>query len=289
MNGLFKQVSLWVVLAIIVVLVLTRFSEIRSRSEVTGQADFLAQLEADNIEDPVSVLLGENSVEVYVRFREPVGEMGQKDLRFTVPEFKPAWEELLETRGLNVEFSVENSLLPNMIFQLILLLVIVGVFWFFMIRQMQRTYKIGGGSRTLVGKRGEKATVWDDVPSGAMAEAIEEAIDANGRAILAGVLFDSGQATIRPESKSALEGVAAYLKTCPYRTFYVVGHTEAAGASAFPLSLDRAQAVVDALVRDYGIAADRLEAHGVGALVPVRNNATDDGREKNRRVELVER
>ena len=55
------------------------------------------------------------------------------------------------------------------------------------------------------------------------------------------------------------------------------------------LSADRAMAVADALKRDFGIASERLEPHGVGPLVPVFANSTDAGREKNRRVELVQK
>lgn len=143
MNGLFKQVSLWVVLAIIVILVLSRFSELDSRPVLAGQSDFAAQIAAGNIENP--------------------------------------------------------------------------------------------------------------------------------------------------ESKPILKGAADYLKSCPDRAFYLVGHTEAKGTLDYRLSADQAQAVVDALVRDHGIAAVRLEAHGVGPLVPRDSNATGEGRARNRRVELVER
>ena len=53
------------------------------------------------------------------------------------------------------------------------------------------------------------------------------------------------------------------------------------------LSKDRAAAVVAALTNDYAIAANRLAAHGVGPLAPAATNANEDGRSKNRRVELV--
>jgi outer membrane protein OmpA-like peptidoglycan-associated protein len=106
-----------------------------------------------------------------------------------------------------------------------------------------------------------------------------------------GIFFDTGQSTIKPESKSTLDQIAALLKTRPALKLYVVGHTDMTGALAHnrTLSEARARAVVNALVKNYGIAAARLEGHGVGPLAPVASNAEEAGRAKNRRVELVER
>jgi len=69
----------------------------------------------------------------------------------------------------------------------------------------------------------------------------------------------------------------------------VVGHTDNVGGieSNMKLSQDRANAVVQALVAKYGIAATRLKAYGVGPLAPIASNDTEEGRAKNRRVELV--
>ena len=90
---------------------------------------------------------------------------------------------------------------------------------------------------------------------------------------------------------AALSAVAAYLSDHPELRFHVVGHTDAQGSFDHNtrLSQQRAASVVAALVRDHGIAADRLDAHGVGPLAPVFSNVSDAGRARNRRVELVER
>jgi outer membrane protein OmpA-like peptidoglycan-associated protein len=71
----------------------------------------------------------------------------------------------------------------------------------------------------------------------------------------------------------------------------VVGHTDNQGTLAYNLDLSkrRAAAVVKALVRQHGIAAGRLEGHGVGFLAPVAPNDSEPNRAKNRRVELVKR
>jgi OmpA-OmpF porin, OOP family len=70
----------------------------------------------------------------------------------------------------------------------------------------------------------------------------------------------------------------------------VVGHTDNVGTidANMKLSQARATAVVAALTSKYGITAIRLKAYGVGPLAPVAGNKTDDGKAKNRRVELVE-
>jgi outer membrane protein OmpA-like peptidoglycan-associated protein len=123
------------------------------------------------------------------------------------------------------------------------------------------------------------------------AEALGSDIGEYGRVVLDGLVFDFDKAKLKPESKTALDAIAKYLKDNPKQNFYVVGHTDSKGTFAYnkKLSSDRALAVVDVLKRDYGIASDRLEPHGVGPLVPTFSNSSDAGREKNRRVELVER
>lgn len=123
------------------------------------------------------------------------------------------------------------------------------------------------------------------------AKSIGKGIKGNGRVVLDGILFDTAQATLKAESKAALDQIALYLKEHSGGLFYVVGHTDSEGTldSNQTLSENRAKAVVEALVKDYGIDAKRLAGFGVGPLVPMFNNASEGGREQNRRVELVER
>ena len=123
------------------------------------------------------------------------------------------------------------------------------------------------------------------------AEAMGSDIDEYGRVVLDGIVFDFDKATLRAESTAALEAISDYLNANPDKNFYVVGHTDSKGSLEYnsKLSSDRALAVADVLKKEYGIASDRLEPHGVGPLVPEFSNSSDDGRDKNRRVELVER
>ncbi len=166
MNGLFKQVSLWIVLGIIVVLVLTRFSDLNPKPAMKGQADFVEQMEAQNIADPVKVSIGEKSVRIYAKFKAPVGEAKQTDFTFTVPEFRPEWEATLDAQKVKVDFSEENNMFVNMVFQIVFLLLIIGAFWFFMIRQMQGGNNKAmsfGKSRARLVNQGDKTVTFADV------------------------------------------------------------------------------------------------------------------------------
>ncbi len=125
----------------------------------------------------------------------------------------------------------------------------------------------------------------------ANAEAMGKDIEELGRTVLDGLQFEHDSATLMAESKPALDEIAKLLTTLSGKSFYVVGHTDSTGTYAYntKLSSDRAMAVRAALVQDYGIASERLEAAGVGPLVPVFTNSSEGGRASNRRVELVER
>jgi outer membrane protein OmpA-like peptidoglycan-associated protein len=123
------------------------------------------------------------------------------------------------------------------------------------------------------------------------ARAIADGLLLDGRVVLDGILFDTDKATIRPESKPALDVIAKYLQDNPALQVYVVGHTDGTGSFDHNLALsrNRASAVSSALSRDYGIAATRLLAHGVGPLSPQKTNQNEGGRARNRRVEMVQR
>jgi OmpA-OmpF porin, OOP family len=135
----------------------------------------------------------------------------------------------------------------------------------------------------------EKAGMAQDIQ--ANAEVFANDIRSTGHAAIYGILFDTAKATIKPESAAAIGEVAKLLTADPALKVYVVGHTDNTGVleSNMKLSQDRADAVVQALVQTHGIAASRLKAFGAGPYAPVASNDTDDGRAKNRRVELVKR
>ena len=119
---------------------------------------------------------------------------------------------------------------------------------------------------------------------------MEKAIAGTGRIALYGIYFDFNKADVKPESDPTLEQIAQLLKRSSGMKLLVVGHTDNVGSFAFNMELSqrRAAATVGALVTRYGLAKDRLTPVGVSFASPVATNKTDDGRAKNRRVELVE-
>lgn len=104
-----------------------------------------------------------------------------------------------------------------------------------------------------------------------------------------GINFDFDRATLRPDSKPSLDEIAKVLGARPDLKLKVVGHTDNRGSAPYnqDLSQRRAAAVVSALVQNYGIAPARLAPEGAGMSRPLAANDTEEGRAKNRRVELV--
>ena len=122
------------------------------------------------------------------------------------------------------------------------------------------------------------------------AKAVEQAIAQTGKFVTNNILFDTGKATIKPESQPEIEKVAEYMKANPTARFEVQGHTDNQGSDKVndPLSQQRAEAVVKAL-EALGVDGFNLRAVGKGSHEPVADNSTDAGRAKNRRVEFVKK
>jgi len=118
---------------------------------------------------------------------------------------------------------------------------------------------------------------------------MDAAISQSGKVAVYGILFDFDKDSIKPESKPTLDEIAAFLTSKPDLKLKIVGHTDDKGTEEYNLDLSqrRAASVVGALTSEYGIAPDRLSSDGAGMSEPVDSNATDEGRAKNRRVELV--
>lgn len=102
------------------------------------------------------------------------------------------------------------------------------------------------------------------------------------------LLFDSGGATLKPGAQRALDNLAQFLRKHPERDIAIEGFTDSIGSadSNQRLSERRAQAVKDALT-GRGVESRRINARGYGTSFPVASNATETGRQLNRRVEIV--
>lgn len=121
------------------------------------------------------------------------------------------------------------------------------------------------------------------------AKALQQGLQAEGKVALYGIYFDTGKAVVKPESQPQLAEMAKALQAQPQLKVYIVGHTDNQGSldANLALSMQRAQAVAQALTTQHHIDAKRLVAKGVASLAPVGSNAAEDGRAKNRRVEMV--
>jgi OOP family OmpA-OmpF porin len=120
------------------------------------------------------------------------------------------------------------------------------------------------------------------------ASSLNDEINKSGHVAVYGIHFDTGKSAILPESEDSLKQILALLNQNAALRLRVEGHTDNQGVAAAnqTLSEKRAQAVMGWLIAN-GIDAGRLSAKGFGQTKPVADNSTDQGRAKNRRVELV--
>ncbi len=122
------------------------------------------------------------------------------------------------------------------------------------------------------------------------ADAWMKDIGNTGHAAVYGIYFDFNKSDVKPESEPALQEISKLLSGNATVKVFIIGHTDNVGGVDFNMKLSqaRAEAVVKVLTTKYKINPQRLKAYGVGQLAPVAPNKTEDGRAKNRRVELVE-
>ena len=122
------------------------------------------------------------------------------------------------------------------------------------------------------------------------ADDMKQALHDSGKVALYGVYFDTDKDVVKSESQPTLDEIAKLLKSEPSLRLHVVGHTDNQGKPEYNLELSRRRAanVVRELTTKMGVTASRLDSFGCGLYSPVAPNAAEDGRAKNRRVELVE-
>ena len=152
------------------------------------------------------------------------------------------------------------------------------------------------GGRKVDTQPGQVAVLIDAVAAKAVenkmvevkASDMAEALASKGTVDLYGIYFDTDKTDLKPESSKTLDEVASLLKIDRSLKLEIAGHTDNTGSKEHNMQLSegRAKAVVDALVKKYNIDAVRLQAKGYGDTRPIASNDSDDGKAKNRRVEL---
>jgi len=120
------------------------------------------------------------------------------------------------------------------------------------------------------------------------ASSLSDELKKSGHVAIYGIHFETGKASILPDSENVLGEIVKMLRQNPDVKLSVEGHTDNVGAAAANqlLSEKRAQSVVTWLTA-HGVEASRLKSKGWGQSKPVADNGSEDGRAKNRRVELV--
>ncbi|WP_372755424.1 OmpA family protein [Labilibaculum sp.] len=112
----------------------------------------------------------------------------------------------------------------------------------------------------------------------------------DGKIIANGIRFDTGKATLKPESMGIINEITKLMQDHPDLKFGIEGHTDSDGndTSNLKLSDERAKTVKNTMV-GLGISADRLSTKGMGETVPMDTNDTPEGKANNRRVEFVKK
>jgi outer membrane protein OmpA-like peptidoglycan-associated protein len=148
---------------------------------------------------------------------------------------------------------------------------------------------VGGGAGVLIGAKMDKQAqkIEQEIP-GAKVERVDDGIvvtfDENS-----GVYFDTAKYNVNTASQAMLDKLSSILKEYPDTNVLVVGHTDSVGAdeSNMTLSKNRAQSVTNYFVQNKGLSAGRFTTNWYGETAPVADNATAEGRAKNRRVNLA--
>ena len=111
----------------------------------------------------------------------------------------------------------------------------------------------------------------------------------DGAIVLDDLIYRSGSSDLGLGPFESLSALASFLESTPRSSIILVGHSDALGelSTNINLSRNRAQAVVDRLIKIYGIEQSRISAQGIGFLSPKTNNSTEKSRKKNRRVEAI--
>lgn len=120
------------------------------------------------------------------------------------------------------------------------------------------------------------------------ADQLKAALDKDGKILLYGIYFDTDKSTLKPESEKQLSQIIALMLNYPNLRLEIQGHTDNQGKPDYNMNLSNARSeTVKTYLQLFGTDSNRLIAKGYGETRPVESNETEQGRAKNRRVELV--
>ena len=142
MNGFLKQISLWLILFLIGALALMYYSDSRQPAVELRKQDFERELERENIAELSVTNLGEDGFSYEAEFKDPVEN--QQRMEFEWHTFPDDWEEMLAAQGVNYSMQRDSTMMSTFLINMIPLLLIIGLFWFFMFRHMQ-----GGNNKAM--------------------------------------------------------------------------------------------------------------------------------------------
>ncbi len=142
MNGFLKQISLWIILIIIVVLFLGRFSQMQTPEKQLWSKDFETQLKEDNV-DTVTIERVDEQYIFTVKFKKPLAS-GQKGMKFESDVYPDEWKDALGAADIPADVKRKDMMWSSLLINLLPVILIIGLFWFFMFRHMQ-----GGSNKAM--------------------------------------------------------------------------------------------------------------------------------------------
>jgi outer membrane protein OmpA-like peptidoglycan-associated protein len=145
---------------------------------------------------------------------------------------------------------------------------------------------VGGAAGAIIGDQMDRrAEELEDSIPGAEIERVGEGILVT---FASGILFGFDSTAIQPAGRSNLATLSSNLEKYPDSNVLIVGHTDNVGADAYNMTLSERRAESAAsYLRQQGVDAGRIRTEGRGEMEPVADNATDTGRQENRRVEVA--
>ncbi|HEO70959.1 MAG TPA: ATP-dependent metallopeptidase FtsH/Yme1/Tma family protein [Candidatus Hydrogenedentes bacterium] len=164
MNAFLKQVSLWIVLLIIVVLALSSFSNARQPRDELSTADFEKALADGHVKEVTVILLGDNKYRFKVQFEPKI--KGHEGMEFYYDEFPEQWKATLKEQSIPHSQKPEDTMWTSLLVNILPILLIIGLFWFFMFRHMQggsNKAMAFGKSRARLANQSDKVVTFQDV------------------------------------------------------------------------------------------------------------------------------